>query len=106
MLLKRPALSAVLSLFVFASCHSDNPVVPEPHQPSVQEDAALSIAQAISLNAGGLLDQIGDIADITSTVYSPSAPVLSIQKSTLDSVNTTFTRSYDTVSGWWSLSLE
>jgi hypothetical protein len=68
----------------------------------------MSIAQAVALNAGGLLDQIGDIADIASAVSSPaeSHGSGSVYKPSADSVNTSFTSTYDSSTGWWTLDLE
>jgi hypothetical protein len=99
-------LIAALLIFLFSSCHKDNPVVPAtPPAPSAMRDAASCIAEAISLNAGGLIDQIGDVSDITAYLGSPLESGRALEKAAVDSVNTTFTSAFDSTTGWWTLDL-
>jgi hypothetical protein len=68
-------------------------------------DAATCIAQAVALNSGGILDQIGDVSDIAAYPGSPRQTFGTLGKTTVDSVNTTFTQTFDSTTGWWTLDL-
>jgi hypothetical protein len=72
---------------------------------SAVNDAAVSVANALSRANGGAFDQAGDIALITSSAGAQNEAGAILGKYALDSVVTNVNKTYDSISGWWTLTL-
>jgi hypothetical protein len=97
-------LFMVLSVGTYWGCQKENPVNPTSST-TVIDDAAASVATAIGANNGGALDQIGDIATITSAVGLGNEAGAILNKYSADSAFGAVTKSYDSTTGWWTLTL-
>ena len=96
----------VVLLTVAVGCQRDNPLSPGPGTaPTALNDAAASVANALSRNNGGAFDQIGDIALITSAAGTRNEAGVMLDRFSMDSVVTNITKTYDSTNGWWTLTM-
>jgi hypothetical protein len=96
------ALMVTATVAFLAGCGKDNPTNPVA-EASVTEDAAESIASAVGQDDGGALDQMSDVADITSAAGINDAASAGKSASILShSIDTTWNPATST----WTLTLQ
>jgi hypothetical protein len=97
-------LTTLLLFGLFSGCQKDNPVNVSGGNTAL-DDAAASVANAIGMNNGGALDQIGDVITIASAAGMQNEEGAILGKYASDSSYSSVTKTYDPVSGWWTLTL-
>ncbi len=92
-------LTAGMSVILLTACSDDNSVQPTPESPiSSNSDAAESIAAAIGEQSGGVVDQVGDVIDLTQSIRLGKA----VGDGFIDHREAT----YDESTGTWTLILQ
>lgn len=99
------AIFCTMALTVFlVGCQNQSPVDTDASTSAI-DDAAESVAGAVGANNGGALDQVGDIATITSAAGLNNEAGALLGKYSSDSAQSTITKDYDSTTGWWTLTL-
>ena len=98
--------SVISCVALLESCHKDDTVTSTTNTASAAQDAATSVANALAINNGGIIDQIGDVSDIASAASSQSEAGVIFNKYAFDSVYTNVSKSYDSTTEWWTLTLD
>ena len=92
-------LTLGVSVILLAGCSDDNGVEPNPESPiSSSSDAAESVAAAIGEQSGGVVDQVGDVMDLTQSMRLGKA----VGDGFIDHREAT----YDETTGTWTLILQ
>lgn len=96
-------LGAMILLGLFIGCQKDNPVNTGDGITAL-DDAAASVASALG-NNGGAIDEIGDIVTIASASGLQNEDGAILGKYASDSSYNSVTKTYDSGTGWWTLTL-
>ena len=89
-------------LITIAGCQKENSIQTTNQDALATDDAAVGIAAAVSLNNGGVLDQVQDILNTPTS----SGMALKIAASTDDAGTTpNMVSTYDSLTGWWTDSI-
>ena len=97
-------LATLLLMGLFSGCQRGNPVNAGGGITAL-DDAAASLADALGTNNGGAFDQIGDVVTIASASGMQNEGGALLGNYASDSSYTSVTKSYDSISGWWTLTL-
>lgn len=92
-------LTVAMSVLLVTACSDDNGVEPTPESPiSSSSDAAESVAAAIGEQSGGVVDQVGDVIELTQSIR--------LGKAVGDGFIDHREASYDETTGTWTLMLQ
>jgi hypothetical protein len=99
--------AAVFLLFAAAGvtgCQKDNSLVDAKLETGAIDDAAQSVADAVGMDEGGALDQVGDILEIATDQGLAPDPLILKGRFAGRGV-TSVDKNYDSLSGWWTVNL-
>lgn len=88
-------LTIAFFAFMFTGCSEDNSVSPTTDALDVNTDVAESIAGAVGESSGGVVEQVGDVIDLTSQ--------LKLGKTSADGFLDHREATYDETTGMWTL---
>jgi len=91
-----------ISFAFFTGCKKNDTVLtPTTEDPQATNDAAVSLSGALSINNGGLLDQVADLLN-TPTDNGVLAKEIGSDPNTVSTV----TKTYDSTKGWWTVNVD
>lgn len=91
-------LTFALFAFMFTGCSEDNSVSPTADALDVNTDVAESVAGAVGESSGGVVEQVGDVIDLTSQ--------FKLGKTSADGFLDHRDATYDEAAGLWTLVVE
>lgn len=90
------------SFSIFNGCKKNDNLTDADYEYQATEDAAQTVAGAVAVNSGGVMDQMSDALNTATTSgMQTGSTTISYFGTALDSVNKT----YDSVTGWWTVTV-
>ncbi len=91
-------LAIVFFAMLFTGCSNDNTLEPTANALNVNSDVAESVAGAVGVESGGVVDQVGDVIDLTTQFR--------LGKTSADGFIDQREATYDESTGTWTLKIE